>query len=376
MQKRLESVMSDIASNVIKTPFSPYDVFAYLIPGSAALSLVYIFEIKISQNSNSMFTPVSNFFRYSHSHLIDANWAISLLYFLSIVVLAYVLGHIFASISALLIDRILVHKGYGYPFRYLLDIPNDENTIYTRPFYRGLYCWINILIISVYVPALILIKEKYEFNTLINFLFVSKYIFYFLIFISIVKLLASNPFIFSLFRKRGLNIIGFPFHFLLLYLISLPYDIFSNLLSKYIRTERGFHDEFKEAFKTIFRKCFKMEVESAHTNAYWLPYCHIAEKSPKLLRIAINWLNLYSFCRNLSAALFVVSLYCAGSILFQGNNINDKDRLFSYWLPPFLYGGSVLLLIRYYYLYASYYTKFLLRAFVYFERDSLSDLNP
>jgi hypothetical protein len=77
-------------------------------------------------------------------------------------------------------------------------------------------------------------------------------------------------------------------------------------------------------------------------------------------------LRLYSFARNLSAAFYVAFLYGYAILALNAVSIPDHQASYIAVLIPAAYlFGSLVMLSRYYYLYANYYTKFIIRAFFY-----------
>jgi len=96
-----------------------------------------------------------------------------------------------------------------------------------------------------------------------------------------------------------------------------------------------------------------------------LPYIYIADKSEIMHKIIINWLNLYSFMRNLAMAFYLAFIYTTISLSVDGHQLPKGEGLCAMYLPVALFGLAMLSLLRFYYLYSAYYTKFLYRAFVY-----------
>jgi hypothetical protein len=80
--------------------------------------------------------------------------------------------------------------------------------------------------------------------------------------------------------------------------------------------------------------------------------------------MAVNWLNLYSFARNLAMSFYLTFLYTGISFCIQRGLIFGSHRLTVVLFPFILFVLFVIMLQRYHYLYHSYFSKFILRAFV------------
>jgi hypothetical protein len=357
-----------VEASGIKTPFNAYDVFAYFMPGLALFTLIYVYESRIQQHAGvTLHAPVYHFLERTQSVLAkDTNWAVSLVCVIAAIGVAYVVGHIVASLSALIIDRVLVYKGYGYPYENLLELPDRNRTPLSSSYYKGMFCWINIILLEVYysrtnLPQTHLMPEIIKGTGV------------FLIVVTILK--TASSFVMHEYPKLpgriACSVAGrvalFPVHFLLVRIFPALYDVSSMMLANFIRTQRGMDRPFIDAFKLHYKTRFKQDADIANTNAYWMPYCHVAEKSPTLYKLAMNWFNLFSLSRNLTVTLYIAFIYSLTWLYFQGNKVHDCDKLYSQLMPALFYCGSMLLLVRYYYLYSSYYSKFLFRAFVYLE---------
>jgi hypothetical protein len=126
--------------------------------------------------------------------------------------------------------------------------------------------------------------------------------------------------------------------------------------------------EFTKLYSESFNRHFQLNAATAGTTNFWLAYMHMMEKSPTLGAIATNWLRLYAFARNLSAAFYLFFIYAFLWLWIHSAAITDWGAYRTGVLLAFPLGGLALALImltRFYYLYASYYTRFVFRSFVY-----------
>jgi len=353
-----------------KSPFTPYDVLAYLIPALAYVASVQYYEFVIAQHipKEKLHAPLQHVTEWLASFPCKdgaaSGWAMQLLVLLGVVGCFYVIGHIIASVSELVIDRLLVHKGIGYPREHLLDVHDKPGKIISRPFYQGFCFWVNVIPVALYIRT-ILPSTRFAIDALLYPAIGC------LSLIVILKLLVSGltaPQCKLESRIRASKVwhkASYLFFWCLRYLfagLTIPIGIlFRNLM----QTQRGFDAKFQEIFREKYRSIFAMDATNSESNTYWLPYIYIARHSDRLNKIILNWLNLYSFMRNLSTALYFAFIYTTVSLYKMADLLPPGEGLCALYLPAALFVASMIALLRFYYLYACYYTKFLYRAFIF-----------
>ena len=100
------------------------------------------------------------------------------------------------------------------------------------------------------------------------------------------------------------------------------------------------------------------------TDNYWLPVIKIADKNENIQKNIINWLNLYSFLKNLSMVGFLLCLESGIFITLNNFDYNfNTEPVGESIIFALLYLGSLLLLLRYWVIYRNYYTKYIIRAY-------------
>lgn len=354
----------------IKTPFTPYDILAYLIPGLTCVCSVAYYEFVLAQHIpveklHAPFQHVGQWIESLHCGKDSgSSWALQFLALLGAVAALYVVGHIISSLSELFLDRILLHKATGYPREKLLDLHDKSGRDISRPFYKGTFFWFNLVALACYGEVL---YPEYEVWLEKGVWLVTGFVFIGFVF----KIMASGltPSRCKLeiwFRGTMLwNAWKVIFMFLLTWIYAGPIRLIGKLYNDIVQPQRGFDEKFRQLFRYKFEALFAMDAETAQSNVYWLPYVYIAEKSDGLNKILINWLNLYSLMRNLSMAFYLAFIYTTVSLSFEGHNLPAGEGLCARYLPLALFGLSMISLIRFYYLYSAYYTKFLYRAFVF-----------
>ena len=341
--------MNDKIENVrLRIPFSTYDIFGYVIPGGAFILVIFLFEYYLHANyGDTLSIPIHTMISLTFPDMYVDSWIVVLIYSLILLGVAYVAGHIISSVSSFAIDKTLVYKGYGYPYEYLLNIdkPKIERNSYSTNFYRGSFLWINIGLLSCYM-----------------FIVYSSSIYFYILLLSI--LLFGLSFLLKLLfwpSVRGEKRDYFKKYFEFVY--AGLYNIFSKAIANYINTQSTFSESFNEKYKEAFKKIFDLDPKNEGSNNYWLSKCYISSKAPVLDSLLVNWLHLYSYARNLSTAFYLSFLYGITSILILNRNADFNDIVIL-WLPIFCFIVSIIMLTRYYYLYFSYYSKFLFRSFV------------
>lgn len=343
-------------------PLTTHDIFGYLVPGATLIILLYVFEFwcKMDVFTNRLkefHTPVCTALRATV--VTDgANWAFMLLYVLSVLGVSYVIGHIVASIAVFFLDRILVGKGYGYPFRTLLAIPLETGLKgdVSAPFYRGIFFWFNLYLLIRYAMMFHSGGILGPIATVLGWLLAT---------IILVKMVVS-PF----GRRHWPEATKFFWM-----IFAYPYDLLGNLIARYTRTRSSFSAAFIEEYTAFFRQKFGATLQEANTGIYWLTSIYVKDHAPHLAQ-EINWFHyLYSFSRNLAAAFYLAYLYCFFSIRVQIANIQEVasyDRVVMTLLPGVFLVVAFILLARYYYLFFSKNSRLLLRTFYYLCRKERS----
>lgn len=108
-------------------------------------------------------TPIFTALAFTHTgeKMFGGNWILSALYILLLLTVCYLLGHVSYIIGTFIYERGLVSKGYSYPYIKLLELSKNErkeinikNKIENQAsqgFYKGIYFWIAVLWISMFV---------------------------------------------------------------------------------------------------------------------------------------------------------------------------------------------------------------------------------
>ncbi|MHA1395679.1 MAG: hypothetical protein ACTSRZ_19425 [Promethearchaeota archaeon] len=358
-------------------PFSIYDIFGYLIPGIIFLLMIIMFDlvlIKYANNINKDFipklkTPAYSLFKITYSEKIIENWVFSIAYLIIILIVAYVIGHIIASISSLAIDNTLIKKGYRYPFYKLLKLKSTSKEKFMNDYTKGLFFYINVflflIIFTITQIKLITDISYYLIFAIILIIYLgilSRHLYIYVTFIRKKNIFSGQ----NWFDKINMKIIEIIIVYLNIFirLFNFSYYYFANSLSNAFRTRESFNDDFINIYSKNFKKLFNLDYTNAGTNNYWLCYCFLIDKKKEISNLIKNWLYLYAFARNLSISFYIAYFYSLFLIIINKNLILNKLNILLSIPTCFLLLG-IIFLLRYYHIYHSYYTKFIFRSFLY-----------
>lgn len=350
---------------------TPYDVMGYLLPGGAAVLCCFFFEFWLVRVDNAdaanALLPTYALFHALATGLADKSWAIATI-FLGIAAAAiYIAGHIVASIAAIFLERHLVQHGHGYPFSRYLDFRDPPTTPVTRPFYRALFIWVNVYILLRYVE--VAFSSSPGSNRMVAF--TANTLAWFLVVLILVKVVLSTRGLnqshsAGRYRSEALNYIAAIIRY-----AATPYDLLANLLKRSLDLHKPVSKPIREAFIRAMRERYDLEPGHWGSDAYWMSYLRVRTAGRSIAEPADNWLRLYSFARNLATAFYISFLY--GYFVLAWNrfhSLNSGAGQITILIPVAFLFGALLMLSRYYYLYASYYTKYLIRAVAFVESKS------
>lgn len=379
---------AEFSKETVKIPFNTYDLFGYFIPGAVLLLAVYFFELLFWWKHiipTDLHLPLLTVINEAGNLIIDKkNWVVSAIFLIVLVIIVYAVGHIISAISTFLLDRVLISKGYGYPYESFLKIEKSEDEkLYRRNFYKGLFFWVNLYLLLYYyfykgVGAIynIFYPHPNAINPIVVFVY-----WYIIIMVSFKFFISSkriedNPKLPRFLRNILMKIkdwLSSQKTIIPMKVFASPYNLLSRFLSGFVGSKKPeFPEEFINQYKKYFSHNFKLESDKADTNNYWLSKCFVAHHSPSLNAMLVNWLHMYSYARNLATSFYLAFIYCFASLVFQNQSFRfSNDPLILFYLPVFFFFLSLVMLIWYYYLYFSCYSKFLFRAFYFLNQPPI-----
>jgi len=333
-----------------QSPFDLYDIFGYIVPGLVFLVsiILLIFYFGVDFPIKNEILSHNNFLSLIELKGLKDNipWWIEFTILITIIALVYTLGHIIASISSLLVDKYLVKKITGYPSQRLFKLPYNQD--FSIGFYKLL-----VFLINSYMLYLVFfgMPNLYFFYASLIIIAI----------IILIKIIISKPKKneqdISTNKTNNLSKIGKA--------ISIPFNFFVKFVERSFGLNDPFNANFISEYKVTFEKQFKMDIESAGTNLYWLSYCYVIDKNEHMREVIRHFLRLYGFTRNLGISFYLLFIYTL--ILRLSTNLHVYRLT---WICIIFFVISVILLIRYYYLYYNYYSKFIFRSFAYIQSNN------
>lgn len=331
-----------------RLPFSAFDILSNIIPAIIfGLGIIIIgssseMMVKYVRALNTIITNVNIGGRAGLSYTFLA---------LSITATLFSLGHILMAAGSLVLDRLLIGKGIGYPYIYLLRLKKLSNwRKLSQRFYLALCAMIGFYsVILLWFPEIWLLEV---FMVHISLL------------VGIRILVATLRNTLKKFQKApdktrlvGIGIfkyIIFPLAFPI-YLLELMLTFIRSIFNMY-----PFDDEFIVNFKKLFKSSFDLdidEVENIDSSVFWLPYTSIHENNPISSQSLQSIRGLYYFSRNLSMAFYFLLILCIVIQIMEGRNYSAV--CYGSWCLLFL----IVFFLHYYNIYFTFYSKQTFRAF-------------
>jgi len=337
-------------------PFNLYDFYGYIIPGVLLLAGSFLIMAHFIKDIESVYIFATNY-------LNSLKFTPAIIFFIILISIIYFVGHINAMISHLIFDRILVKRILGYPIYDLLNIDNNLRD-FSRATNYYLLTLINLLIfvpiLKLWFPSIIkldilirvlifLFVLLFTLRTII--LFLEKYFF------EEVKVAHIND---ALNFEKSLKIV----HWLYCSFYYLIEKTIIRVAKEFISNDTPLDQTIIDKFANKIKTDFSLDYKAIGTDNYWLPVIKIANNNEIILKYIMNWLNLYSFLKNLSMVGFLLCLESGIFITLNSYNHNfNSEPIWESIIFGLLYIGSLLLLLRYWVIYRNYYTKYIIRAY-------------
>jgi hypothetical protein len=380
-----------MTDNLNRLPFSLTfaDLLGYIAPGGVLLLSAYLFEAGAAHllegplKGAALHLPMVTLVGLLIEAAQQDRWLIPAGAAAAFLLTLYVSGHVISSFSSMFIERTLVFKGYGFPYETQLGFDEPATTEGRRwrrvssAFYRGAFLLFNIYVLlrfgAAVVPNIYVLPWRASLWWTANAAGVV------LVATIACKFILGKAHSRAMHRSEGDATPDSRDSGLgrgmeqLVERVAKPYDGLARLIAGIMGTRRVFDDAFRKRYSDLFQKRFGLSAEVADTNNFWLCYAHVMHTSSALSARVLNWQTLYGFARNLAAAFFGAFLY---ALLWYRLNSEVFETASAYGtrllacIPLIYYSLALTLLLRYYYLYRGYFTKFVLRAFVYLMSDS------
>lgn len=326
------------------TPFDPADFFGYLFPGLMAVLYVVLFEYLTFDGSDVQFLRIIAFIG-------GLPWFLGLVVTIAFTLVIYVIGHLIGAISSIAFDRVLMEGIYGYPVVHLLKFKRERRS-YSEATHRYLFIALN-----VFTLLTIFISNDFAFQVCVVVLAsIVLVLLVVRIWIKVVKVSKNTA--------RVTRLTRFAEHRFVRSVFLKPSQwvewIEENLLKPLLGIDRPFPVEFRNRYKELFQKIYRMNPEGLVSDNYWLSYLYAVNQNPQFTGLLKTWLHLYGFARNIATATFIGLIGFGVLRFFEPYPLNLGNQL--------LLGSMVVtawvFMMRYWVLYQGYHTKNVLRAFV------------
>lgn len=321
----------------------------------------------------------------------------------ALLIVTYICGHLVGATASILLDRLFVGKGLGYPYRILLQLPGAPRGSFRNAgaaFWRGAVAWGAFYLLFRSLEKLLLFAGSIRASGVLagTAAFCGGMILLAVLLKSALDIALTLEFRGlskeqeAVRRKYGLppgdfapkrqfadrsirdelaeRVLGDWRRHIIWFLETLwagVFDFFSIPLTDTLNSRDAFSAEFVERWHEAFFRRFGQKAAAAGTTAFWFAYGYGMERSRRSHLPILGWLRYYVFARNLACSFilsFVFGLLwlCVNeraALESGGLAISGLRALMLIYLAL-----GAMLLVRYYHLYASYFTKNVLRLFL------------
>jgi len=333
-------------------PFDLYDFFGYLFPGAFLLFTTMIFV---------QLTGFVDLNRYTNDFIKiykEAPFIIGLIIIVMGVILVYTLGHFVAMFGQIIFDRIFLDEIIQHPIFALLKIEKSPR-VYSVALFQFIFFLYNIFIL-VQIFDLHFYTISYLGNLAISDITI---ILLFIVFIGIkvsVMIYRFKP-----ERREKLEKNGLPKGTewagkLSLFISNKIIKSIISSFQKLLGLDRPFPEQVIKKHKEKFKKCFELDSDEAAYENYWLSFFYTSSRNTSATSQIKNWLQIYSFARNTSAAAYLTLTIISIILVINNSYYNLSINLF----VIILFIIAIILMLRYWYLYYNYFIKNIIRSFI------------
>lgn len=355
-------------------PFSKYDFFGYLMPGLIFTLAFYGWSLYANLSWVSYLDKVD---------IINLSIGGSIFFMFFSFAVVYFFGHIIGSISHILYDRILIRNIIGYPLQYILNTKCKPKAEIRATYLLSLV----ILFVLVITPGIFEVYLKFWQSDFYESLqpkiidiadfekFLAKcacWTFAALIFLLIIVIR---------FRLRSIDIgvtKGSKKKFLKKYrdsinekignLIEKTVDFLSRCIffpiRKFVSTDSRVDEGIAKRFINEMKEQHDVDANTYNSDAYWMASISLSQ-DPKIDSKLTNWLNLYGCLRNYSCSLFTLTMIIASYHWYKILMLNQIQDLRGSRILLASTIISGILFFRYWIIYYGYYSKYIVRAYVF-----------
>ncbi|MCK9181589.1 MAG: hypothetical protein M0P13_01740 [Fibrobacteraceae bacterium] len=355
-------------------PFSANDFFGYLLPG-----LIFT----LSFYGWSRYAHLSWVMYWDKCDIKNISVGGSIFYMFFAFAVVYFFGHIIGSISHIIYDRILIRNIIGYPLQYILGTGFKP-----KPEIRATYLLaLVILFILAIMPGIFEVYLKFwqsdfyeslqprilnieDFEKFLAHCAVVVFVVLIFLLLTVIRfrLRTIDAEVAVRSEKKILKNLREFINGKILFLMAISVNFLSRCIffpiRKFVSTDSRVDKEIANKFISEMNEQHNVNANSYNSDAYWMASISLAQ-DPKIDAKLTNWLNLYGCLRNYSCALFMLAMIIASYhwykilTLIQIHDLRGSRIL----LVSIVISG--ILFFRYWIIYYSYYSKYIIRAYVF-----------
>jgi hypothetical protein len=157
---------------------------------------------------------------------------------------------------------------------------------------------------------------------------------------------------------------------------SGPYDGLVNLFTTFVTIRQPLPEPLLKQYLFAFKREFKIDSSNLKSLNFWYCYFYVIRNGSNLHRMALAWHYQYEFARNVASAFYLAGVYTGMILVFNyWWVVVEPNGSLAYapeWIdglvltyPPALFMLAFIMTSRYYYLYLSYFNRFVFRSFIY-----------
>lgn len=316
-----------------------YDFFGYMIPGFVLLFSIFLAHIGATTKLSYMkYFESINFL----STKVETAQYITIV--AVVVIASYILGHVVGSVAAFFYEKLVVKKIFGYPYKILLFNATGDN-LHSANHYRAL----SVMVYTIILGFIFFPKETVLLvNTHHNFIIIA---------------IASCLCIHKIMPPVSSGIA---------WVLSRPFLLLELIGGNFVNQHAPFPKSFQHLLSRKFEDEFGITMDSdISPETFWAIYWNTTSRDEYIRAKIEKWMILYSFMRNMGCALLMSSIVITiPQIFLPTTDIFIKSH------SIVLVALSSIFILRYYYLYYSYYSKNTFRAFVYASKKETTKPTP
>jgi hypothetical protein len=277
----------------------------------------------------------------------------------------YLSGQIILSLTNFFLDRVLEYRCHGYPYeRLLLGDPRNKLFFdqYSRLYYRGTIFWLHWAALC----AGFWFTLQHFTTTYRYFKWASCGSLGFFVLALVIHLIIQGIHKFLTYIAYDRTRTVFE-KICLMYIkcYAVFYQFIANPLRAINKTSQPLPQEVIEKYKEYFKTDFQLDPLKSDSENYWFTLFYIRSRNPKLHDLISRWHQQSIFARNMVGSFTLAYLYALPFLFFERAALQAPHNLYILAFITLLFLLSVFFTIRFHYLFISYYSKCLFRAYVF-----------